>query len=232
MPSLMYTKYAEEYDTAIQNNIYNANLDRPSTIALLPEIKNKRLLDLGCGPGVYIDYFISQKAKVTAIDSSSEMVNIVKEKFGESVTVYAQDLAMGVPKENSNEYDVVVSALMIHYIEDLEPLFKDVCRVLKKEGEFIFSTDHPMVSFKSSPSSNYFKKEKIVESWYTLGRPVEVMYYRQPLSLLFKTIQDAGLYVVTLTEGQPAKDMQELSPKHYEKLSKEPNFMFIKCKKI
>ena len=78
MPAPMYTNHASDYDKAITNNIFNAHLERPSMLAMLPELKGKKILDLGCGPGAYADYFISQGATVTAIDVSPEMIDIVK----------------------------------------------------------------------------------------------------------------------------------------------------------
>ncbi len=35
----MYTTYAKQYDSAARDNIYNALLERPSTIALLDDVK-------------------------------------------------------------------------------------------------------------------------------------------------------------------------------------------------
>lgn len=231
MSSLMYTKFAQEYDAAVQNNIYNANLDRPSLISMLPELKNKHLLDLGCGPGVYAEFFVRNQAIVTLVDASKEMIQITKTKLGNSVHAYVQDLSLGIPNEPECKFDVVVSALTIHYIQNLLPLFKDIYRVLKTDGVFIFSTHHPLVDFTASPSGNYFRQEAITEHWSTLGRPIEVKYYRQPLTMLFDTIKQAGLCVTDLSEGKPSMELATFSPKHYERFSTRPIFLFIKCAK-
>ncbi len=56
----MYTKYAVKYADAIENNAYNGLYERPSTLALVGDVDNKEVLDLGCGPGIYAQHFVDQ----------------------------------------------------------------------------------------------------------------------------------------------------------------------------
>ncbi|WP_062263706.1 class I SAM-dependent DNA methyltransferase [Endozoicomonas arenosclerae] len=227
--SKMYEQYAKDYEQAIADNIYNGNLERPSLIAMLPELAGKQVLDLGCGPGVYAEYLIEQGATVTAVDASQAMVDIVREKFGEGVRAYAQDLSQGLPEEQNASYDVIICPLTVHYIEDVSVLFRDVKRLLKKGGVFIFSTHHPVVDFEVSPSGNYFKRELIQEEWDTIGHPVEVSFYRRSLTEWFESLAASGLCVTLLSEGKPSERMKTLCPDSYKKLSTTPNFIFFKC---
>ena len=230
MKNPMYNEFAREYEKAISDNIYNANLERPSLISMLPELKGKLVLDLGCGPGFYAKHLVDAGAKVTAIDASSKMVDIVRKKLGSKINCYVQDLSCGLPTENNNSYDLVICPLTIHYIDDLTKLFNDIRCVLKGNGTFIFSTHHPLVDFTASPSGNYFKKELIAETWDTLGHPVEVKFYRRSLTDLFGAISSSGMCVDDLYEGKPTEHMKELSSECYKKLSIHPNFIFLKCR--
>lgn len=232
MPAPMYTVHARDYDKAIANNIFNAHLERPSMQAMLPKLANKKILDLGCGPGAYTEYFLEHGATVTAIDISQEMVDIVKGKFGEQVNVYAADLSQGMPKEPDSTYDLVVCPLTVHYFEDLSFFLSDVKRVLKSDGTFYFSTHHPIVDFESSPSGDYFSRELIIEEWDTIGHPVQVQFYRRSLSEIFASIANAGLYVSSMSEGAPSTEMKKISPEHYKHLSQNPNFIFMECKPL
>ncbi|WP_419834924.1 class I SAM-dependent methyltransferase [Endozoicomonas atrinae] len=232
MSAPMYSQYANEYAKAITDNVYNALLERPSMLAMLPELEEKTILDLGCGPGAYVEHFLSQGAHVTASDISPEMVQIVQKRFGDEVTAYVADLSHGLPNEQDASYDLIVCPLTIHYIEDLTPLFTDARRVLKPGGSFFFSTHHPIVDFEVSPSGNYFSRELIVEEWDTIGHPVQVQFYRRSLTELFTAIANAGLCTANLSEGCPAEVMKEVSPESYEHLSRNPNFLFVECKAI
>ena len=232
MKDTLYTVHAREYAQAIQGNIYNALLERPSMLSMLPELSNKHILDLGCGPGTYCRHFIEQGATVRATDLSAEMIQLIQENFGENVTAYQQDLNQGLPEERSDSADIIISALTLHYLEDLSPLLSDIHRVLKDDGSFFFSTHHPMVDFPVSPSGNYFKRELITEEWDTIGKPVEVQFYRRSFTDLFQSIKQAGLYVASLDEGKPAEAMKTSHPEAFAHLSTHPNFIFFECKKI
>ena len=41
-------------------------------------------------------------------------------------------------------YDLVLSNLVLHYIEDLEQVYRDVYRTLKTGGCFLFNIEHPV----------------------------------------------------------------------------------------
>lgn len=225
----MYSQYAAEYAAAIQDNSYNAHYERPSLCALLPELQGKRVIDLGCGPGEYVAYLMSQGATVTAVDGSADIIALVHQKLGNPFNAYVQDLAQGVPDEADQSFDLAVCPLLVHYLEDPTPLFRDVKRILKPEGLFVFSTHHPFVDYQFSPSGNYFLTEKIVDEWDTLGKPTRVEYFRRPLSSLMRSLTDAGLCVLEMSEGSPDEQMQETDPQSYRKLSTAPGFLFLKC---
>lgn len=231
--SSMYTTFAEQYDTAVQDNIYNAHLERPSLQAIIGDVSECDVIDLGCGSGVYADYLIKGGAsKLTCIDYSPEMVEIVKRKFGERINAYAQDASIGLIKEESESADLIISPLMIHYLEDLSVLFNDVARVLKNGGSFAFSTHHPFADFECSLSGNYFERELITEMWDTVGEPLEVRFYRRSLTELIEAITTSGLVVTQVSEGKVSEVVKDMSPERYDYLSKNPNFIFIKCQKL
>ncbi|MCW8331991.1 methyltransferase domain-containing protein [Photobacterium sp. SDRW27] len=232
MKSELYSTHAEKYDAAVQDNIYNAQLERPTLQSMLSELSGANVLDLGCGSGVYAEFLINNGAsKITCVDYSQEMVELVKRKFGERVKAYAQDLSIGLPDESSESFDVVICPLVIHYIENLTPLFKDISRVLKTGGYFAFSTHHPFTDFECSKSGNYFETELVQDVWNTIGKPVEVSYYRRSLTEIMDAITASGLSVTQLSEGQVSESVKTESPETYEYLSRNPNFIFIKCHK-
>lgn len=225
----MYSEHAREYAAAIRENNYNANYERPSLLALLPDVQGQAVIDLGCGPGEYAEILLKGGARVTAVDGSPQMVELVKEKLGDQVTCYQQDLTEGLPLEGEDSYDLVVCPLMIHYLEDLSCFFREVERILKPGGMFVFSTHHPFVDYPLSPSGNYFLQEKIVDEWDTLGKPVRVEYFRRSLTQIMQPLLEADFSILELTEGKPADSMQESAPVCYKKLATEPGFLFLKC---
>lgn len=37
----------------MDDSLYNVYYDRPAVLSLLPPVQGKRILDIGCGPGLY-----------------------------------------------------------------------------------------------------------------------------------------------------------------------------------
>ena len=81
--------FFEEYQSMRANKI-NANnlIEVPIMKSMLPNLKDKTVLDLGCGAGDMDKYFIECGAKkVLATDISVNMINIAKNKFREHKNV-------------------------------------------------------------------------------------------------------------------------------------------------
>lgn len=231
--SELYSKHAAKYDSMIQTNIYNAMYDFPSMTALIGDVTGLDIVDLGCGSGVYAQYFIdNHAAKVTCIDASSEMIDIVQSKLGTRVDTHVIDISQGLAVIEAGSADRVISALMIHYLADLNALCADVSRILKQGGEFVFSTHHPFADFNDSASDNYFQRELITDMWNTVGEPVKVQFYRRALNEITTALTNNGLVISALTEGQVLEQAKTICEKTYQLLSTKPNFLFIKAVKV
>ncbi len=57
-----YEKLAHAYAEMIDTKPHNAYLERPTTLSLLPDVEGKRVLDAGCGPGVYAEWLVERGA--------------------------------------------------------------------------------------------------------------------------------------------------------------------------
>jgi hypothetical protein len=71
-----YDALAESYAALVDTKPHNAYYERPVTLSLLPDVSGKRVLDAGCGPGVYAEWLVRQGAEVVAVDVNEKMVRI------------------------------------------------------------------------------------------------------------------------------------------------------------
>lgn len=54
-----YETLAERYAALVDTKAANAYYERPSTLSLLPDVRGKRVLDAGCGPGSYSEWLVA-----------------------------------------------------------------------------------------------------------------------------------------------------------------------------
>lgn len=91
---------------------------------LLPDFKDKRVLDLGCGYGWHCIYAMEHGASsVVGVDISHKMLEVAKEKTHFPQVEYKccaiEDVEF--PEES---FDVILSSLAFHYVADYEILVK------------------------------------------------------------------------------------------------------------
>src|SRR5699024_4045218 len=64
-----------------------------------------------------------------------------------------EDLAL-----TTETFDLVISSLSIHYVEDYSAMIHKIHSLLKNNGEFIFSTEHPIATARKG-SNHWIKTE-------------------------------------------------------------------------
>lgn len=104
------------------------------------DLKGKRILELGCGPGETAVYWAKCGAKVDAVDVSSKMVEFGK-KLAKSHKLHQkchfQSMVAEDLKFKSGTFDYVFGSNVLHHI-DHEKAISEIHRVLKKGGKAIF----------------------------------------------------------------------------------------------
>jgi len=123
----------------------------PALRALLPELRDRRVLDLGCGYGWFCRWAREAGAgQVVGIDVSQKMLA----RAGS----YPADPAIGYRRADletvelpPDAFDVVFSSLAFHYIAGLDRLLTHVHRALTAGGCLVFSVEHPIYSAPARP---------------------------------------------------------------------------------
>ena len=126
----------------------NANVlfEMPALFSMLPDLHGKTILDLGCGFGEHCMHFVNQgAAKVVGVDISEKMLKVARKENNAPNIVYLR-MAMEHISELDEYFDLVVSSLAFHYVEDFEQLIKDCYDLLKPGGVLLFSQEHPLAS--------------------------------------------------------------------------------------
>ncbi len=226
-----YQKLAEYYFHHVDTKPFNAYYERPGTLSLLPDVENKTVLDAGCGAGWYTKWLLDHGAKVTSVDFSENMIHVTKQRVGNQAEIFTADLNQPLNIQ-SKKYDVIVSALTLHYLKDWEGTMQEFNRVLINKGRLIFSVHHPFMDFTLFNCNNYFATELLTDEWETPEGAVEVQFYRRPLNEILKPLYLNGFVIEKIIEPMPTEEFRKALPEKYDRLTKRPQFLFVRAQKI
>jgi ubiquinone/menaquinone biosynthesis C-methylase UbiE len=122
----------------------------------------ERLLDLGCGTGLILDLAHDLFNELEGIDITPEMLAKVKQRVNVR-TQLASAESLPFP---DNTFDAVTAYSVLHHIENLTPVFREVRRTLKPGG-FFYADESPSQHYldaflglnRSSPISDAVRRE-------------------------------------------------------------------------
>ena len=225
-----YDEWGEHYLAHAATGTYNALYDRPAVLGLVGDAAGQRVLDAGCGPGLYSEALLQRGAHVTAIDGSEEQVRIARERLDGRAVVQRAVLGERLPFPDET-FDLVVCALVMHYLRDQTAAYREFYRVLCAGGRAIVSTHHPMADWLRKGGASYFEVREEEDSWTTPHGKRVMRYWRAPLSQLCEAATTSGLLIRRLIEPRPLPEMKERDPKDFDQLNREPAFIVLELVK-
>ena len=138
---------------------------------LLPGFAGKRVLDLGCGYGWHCSYAAEHGAvTVLGTDISEKMIRTAIRKNSHPQITYHLAAMEDLDFADAS-FDVILSSLALHYIEDYESLIQKISTWLVKDGQFVFSVEHPVFTAYGNQDWYYGADGEI------LHFPVDHYYY-------------------------------------------------------
>ena len=102
-------------------------------LEFIPQNKEQAILDLGCGTGILTAQLVDLGSRVMGVDSSQYMIDRAKRQFS-SIEFKVCD-ALALPFEQ--EWDVVFSNAVFHWIGDHRALLQNIRKALKPHGTLV-----------------------------------------------------------------------------------------------
>ena len=106
--------------------------------------KNHTILDLGCGGGRNIEYFLTKADKVYGLDHSETSVKMASEINKKAIMTGRCQILVGDVKSlpfEDESIDIVTAFETIYFWNDIEECFKEIYRVLKEGGQFLICNE-------------------------------------------------------------------------------------------
>lgn len=224
---VQYDSFATEYEEHAVSAPYNALYDRPAMLDLIGDVAGRRVLDAGCGPGLYVAELLERGAEVVGCDASPKMIELARTRVGEAAELRVHSLNEPFRWVDDASIDVVINALVYHYINDRVAFLVEAHRMLRPGGVVVISTHHPAWDWHRLGGS-YFTIEPVTETW---SRGWKVTAWRMPLTRPTAEFAEAGFLIEKLVEPLPRPKMAESHPDSFDRLSNAPAFILFRLVK-
>jgi SAM-dependent methyltransferase len=223
---------------------YNRDIEVPAMIRLLGDVKGKVILDVGCGFGDHISRLSKRGAKkLIGFDASKKLIEVARNRNISNAEFYVGSINRKL-KFGNGTFDIVFSSLAFHHVKNLNQLYSEASRVLKKGGIFAFSTGHPvfdlvcqsptgLIGFtdpkgKRRVCGKYFDESPKDTRMGSLG---VMKAYSYTLETLIKTGLTNGFELADYVDAKPIPSSRRKNPETYKVTSTLPTFMLFKWKK-
>lgn len=193
----------------------------PAIRALLPELTDRRVVDLGCGFGWASRWMREQgAASVLGIDLSEKMIARARADTDDDAVRYTiADLDMLDLPEIA--FDLAYSSLAFHYVEDFARLARTIHHALVPGGRLVFSIEHPIYMAAASPGWTYDESGRKTwpinlyadegerrTDWFARG----VVKYHRRLATTVNALVTSGFTIRHLEEFAPSPEQVEADP--------------------
>jgi ubiquinone/menaquinone biosynthesis C-methylase UbiE len=182
-------------------------IEQPYMFGSVPtDLRNKKLLDLGCGPGIHAKEYVKRGAEVIGVDLSEEMIRLAREYCPDGK--FRKSDAYQLPFQNSS-FDIVTSSLLLDHVDDLSKVVDEVGRVLKDNGLFVFSVPNPIINLfeeneRLKVGKSYFDKNPRYFS--IAGNQCDIVAYPHQLMEYFQVPVRKGFILLDFVENEPKKE--------------------------
>jgi len=127
---------SKDYDLGGESFFRRANLKFKEALG---DVKNKKILDVGCGAGALSFYLAQKGANVTGIDLSKNSIEVCKnESKIRGLNIDFREMNAQIPDFEDESFDMIVGSRVIHHLPNLELFFKECKRLVKPNGYIAF----------------------------------------------------------------------------------------------
>ena len=132
MRYIFNTEDARRYNEWFQSELGQsvALVQKKLLLRLWSPTSSQRVLQVGCGTGVFLEWFAHLGHQVTGMDSSSAMLNIARLRLPSRIA-----LEQGSPEDlpyEDNTFDTVVMMTVLEFADNPVPALKEAFRVARR----------------------------------------------------------------------------------------------------
>jgi 2-polyprenyl-3-methyl-5-hydroxy-6-metoxy-1,4-benzoquinol methylase len=218
-------------------------MEHDDLLGLLPVAAGQRVLDLGCGAGQLARYLAEAgAADVIGVDLSESMLALARRQWAHPRVTYQRGALEDVDYAK-NRFELVVSSLAFHYVDDYAGLIQRIAGWLTPGGVLVYSTEHPIFTARLPGDGwvldqdgrhtrwgidHYAEEGARDEHWFIPG----VRKVHRTVASLINGVLDAGLVLERVIEPVPGAVTMRDHPEAAAEERRRPMFFMLRARKV
>ena len=211
----------------------------PALQKIMPDLKEKRVLDAGCGDGFGVAWLRAQGAESIGVDISEKGIESCKQ-----LDPQGKYAVMDVRKLSFKEkFDYVLSLLVLLSFDkktEMTTAIKKMGACLKEDGKMIIATVHPAFDTVNENMETMIRHSLAEYSYADSGMKIEYKHKSKNFSFVdfhwriedySDCINKAGLVIEKIVEPLPIPESEKDSKELYSARRKYPPYMVFVCRK-
>ena len=212
---------------------------RPFMIEWCGDVRDQRVLDLGCGEGYVARQLTALGAKVSGVDVSTQMIERARAQEREDRLGIEYRIADARAPEilDLGTFDLVAAVFLFNYLDlaGTTAVLRHVRQLLNPAGRFVFSVPHPSLPYLrghekpfyfDTDGAGYFEgRNRTYEGqiWRRDGVAVPVRCVHKTLGDYFSCLREAGFEQMPEVEELRALPQHlEIDPEFFTSLREQP----------
>ncbi|MCQ6561387.1 class I SAM-dependent methyltransferase [Paenibacillus mendelii] len=219
---------------------YGSYAPTEEQLNLLGDIKDRVVLEVGCGSGHTLEYLAKRGAReLWGVDMSSKQIETAQEvvsPLNTPVTLIESPME-DIPGLPMNYFDIALSVYALGWTVDLPKTLHTIYNSLKSGGVFVFSWEHPIHSVVEYNNEQLqFRRSYVAEgserhdSW----RGTPIIMHNRKISTFINALITTGFIIDQVVEDSCVADDDSVSPAKWYSGTKArliPSTLIIQCHK-